>query len=265
MSSYLTAGEFAKLAGTTKRTVQFYDQKGVLRPTKTNSNGYRFYEESQILDYQMILLLTNFGLTLTEIKSFLQGRGNLSKLFENKKGKIEDQINNLQFVLTSLKKYLDNLKENGTMVSPTIKTLKPFAIYYIEKTGPYAKIEKYCQELAEKFANKGKEFTTLAIFESQTYLPKKSKIVIGALAKKGMQVKWQYKDEVKKMVFNPGKVVTHTHNGEAKLLSLFWKELEKYCRIHNIKPRKNEGDFEIYRKVNMDPSRQFFEIYIPIC
>jgi len=137
-------------------------------------------------------------------------------------------------------------------------------VYYIEKIGPYAKIADYCQELAGMFERYGKDFTTLAVFENPTYQPKRSKIRIGALAKKGMKVNEKYKDVVKHITFSPGKVISHTHNGSGSLLSLFWKELEKYCRLKKIKVRKDVPDFEIYRKVSNDPSKQFFEIYLPI-
>ena len=143
-------------------------------------------------------------------------------------------------------------------------TLSPFGVYYIEKVGSYAKIGNYCQEPAGMFEKKGNNFTTLAIFEDPTYQPKKSRIKIGVLAESGMEIKKEYKDIVKLLEFNPGKVITYTHNGSGSLLSLFWKELEKYCRLKNIKVRKNVPDFETYRTVNEDATKQFFEIYLPI-
>lgn len=264
MSNYITAGELAKLASTTKRTIHFYDEKGVLRPRKINSKKYRFYEEQQVLDYQMILLLSTLGVPLDEIKRYLKRDGKLPELFNTKKLLIQKQINELQFNLNNLNKFLTNLKANGTMVNPQIKTLSPFSVYYIEKVGSYAKIGQFCQELAGMFEKKGNNFTTLAIFEDPTYQPKKSRIKIGVLAESGMEIKREYKDIVQFLEFNPGKVITYTHNGSGSLLSLFWKELEKYCRLKSIRVRKNVPDFEIYRTVNEDVTRQFFEIYLPI-
>lgn len=264
MNNYITAGELAKLACTTKRTILFYDEKGVLKPSKVNSKGYRFYLERQVLDYQKILLLTTLGVRLDEIRFHLMKKGDFTQLFNDKKPQIRKEIEKLKFNLNSLEKFSNNISANGTMVKPEIRTLKPFDIYYIEKIGPYAKIADYCQELAGMFEKKGKDFVTLSIFENPTYQPKKSKIKIGALIKKGMEVNEGYKGIVKQMTFSPGKVITHTHNGSGSLLSLFWKELEKYCRLNKIKVRKNVPDFEIYRKVSEDPSKQFFEIYLPI-
>jgi len=264
MDNLITAGELAKLASTTKRTILYYDEKGVLKPAKVNSANYRFYVESQILDYQRILLLSTLGVSLGEMKKYLKKNGDLTHLFDDKKELIEKEIRLLEFNLKSLTKFQFNLKSNGTMVNPEAKVMPPFGVYYIEKEGSYAKIGQYCEELSKMFENKGNNFTTLAIFEEQGYRPKKSHIKIGALAAKGMKVKDTYKDIVKYMDFNSGKVLTYTHNGSASLLSLFWKELEKYCELNKIKIRKNVPDFEIYRKVNSDTTKQFFEIYLPI-
>lgn len=264
MDKYITAGELAKLAATTKRTIQFYDEKDVLKPTRINSKKYRLYKESQVLDYQMILLLTTLGVSLDEIKIYLRQRGKLPQLFNDKKTLIQKQIDELQFNLNNLNKFMSNLKANRTMVDPQIKTLTPFDIYYIEKIGSYSKIGEYCLELAGMFDDKGDNFTTLAIFEDPTYQPKKSRIKVAALASEKMVIKDEYKDAVKRVIFAPGKVITYTHNGSGSLLSLFWKELEKYCKLNNIAVRKDIPDFEIYKIVNEDITKQFFEIYLPI-
>ena len=150
------------------------------------------------------------------------------------------------------------------MIEPKIKVLEPFEVYYIEKIGSYVKIKDYCSELTSMFSNKGRRFTTLSIFEDPKYSPKRSRIKISVLAKPGMVVKKEFGDMVKKMKFNPGKVITYTHNGGGELLSLFWKELEKYCALHNITIRHDIPDFEIYRKTSGPPQKQYFEIYLPI-
>lgn len=263
-NTFLTAGELAKLAGTTKRTILWYDQLGILKPVKVSLEGYRYYTQSQVLDYQMVLLMTTLGISLGEIKACLTTNNTLGVLFLAKRGAIKQQIDTLTFNLKCLDGYMKNLGDTKTLVKPEIKTMAPFAVYYIEKVGAYVNIGGYCSELASMFARKGKNFTTLAIFESPTYQPKKSPIKIAALANKGLQVKPKYKDVVKHMRFDPGKVITYTHIGKGELLSLFWKELEKYCRLNRIIVRHDIPDFEIYRKVSNTPSKQVFEIYLPV-
>lgn len=263
MPNLISAGELAKLASTTKRTILFYDAKGVLKPELVNAARYRFYSQRQVLDYQMILLLSTLGVSLAEIKNYLGKRGRLPQLFNAKKTLIQAEINLLQFNLNNLNKFLTNLKNNQTLVNPQTKSLKPFGVYYLEKVGAYSQIDQYCRELLTMFKS-NKKLATLAIFEEPGYRPKKSKIKIGVVDNNHVAVKPEYKNLVKYLKFNPGKVLTYTHNGSGSLLSLFWKELEKYCRIKKIKIRKDIPDFEIYRQVNSDVTRQFFEIYLPI-
>jgi DNA-binding transcriptional MerR regulator len=265
MKLTLTPGELAKLAGTTKRTVLFYDQKGILKPTNIASNGYRSYENKQILEYQMILLLTTLGVSLEEIQKYLSYNGSLDTLFEGKKESIKKQIRWLSFNLTNLETYLSNLKANGTMVNPKKITMKPFEYYFIEKIGSYAKIKEYCEELANMFSTKGKSFTTLTVFSGQNYEPRSSHMKIGALVTPGVKIKKEYEAKIKKETYYPGKVLTYTHRGSANLLSLFWKELEKYAKLHTLPIRSTGSDFEIYRKVNShELTKQYFEIYLPI-
>ncbi|MFA6005722.1 MAG: MerR family transcriptional regulator [Patescibacteria group bacterium] len=264
MNNLITAGELARLAGTTKRTIHFYDEKGVLKPVKITKTKYRLYEEHQIIDYQLILLLSTLGVSLNEMKEYLKKRGNLFALFSEKRGLIEKEIESLGFNLRNLTKFQENLEANGTMVNPQLKVLPSFGVYYIERTGSYASIGKYCDELRGMFAEQGADFTTLAIFEEQGYKPKRSHIRIGALSTDGMRIMPEFRGTVKFYEFAPGKVLTYTHNGSGSLLSYFWKELEKFAGLNKLKPRTTCPDFEIYRKVSVNPSQQFFEIYLPI-
>ena len=47
MSQY-TTGEIAKACGVTVRTVQFYDQKGILIPSALSEGGRRLYSEEDL-------------------------------------------------------------------------------------------------------------------------------------------------------------------------------------------------------------------------
>lgn len=59
------------MSGVTSRTLRHYDQIGLLPPTWIASNGYRHYEEDDLLRLQQILLLRELGLGLAEIASVL--------------------------------------------------------------------------------------------------------------------------------------------------------------------------------------------------
>ncbi len=261
-SPLLSTGQFAKLACTTKRTIALYDTMCLLKPTKMEGT-YRYYKERQILDYQRIHLLTTIGISLKDIQLLLQKEKSISKLFEKKSSEILDEINLLKFNLESIYQITQNIKTTKTMVDPRIKSMKPFRVLYINKKGSYSRIGKYCDELLSKFENAQNNYTTMTIFLQQDYRPNESEMKICVIPKGNLVVKKEFKGIVKEEIFRPGKVISYVHRGSGDLLSLFWKELEKFCRLNKIKVR-NEPDFEIYHVVSKKPWEQRFEIFLPV-
>jgi MerR family transcriptional regulator, thiopeptide resistance regulator len=65
--------ELARLSGVTARTLRHYDAVGLLAPAYTGANGYRFYEQEQLLRLQEILLLRDMGMPLPAIAGVLDG------------------------------------------------------------------------------------------------------------------------------------------------------------------------------------------------
>ncbi|MCT3573550.1 MerR family transcriptional regulator [Levilactobacillus brevis] len=69
MSTY-TTGELAKHVGVSVRTIQYYDQRGLLTPM-TTAGGRREYTAQDIERLQLILVLKSMGLKLAVIKDIL--------------------------------------------------------------------------------------------------------------------------------------------------------------------------------------------------
>ncbi|THA40360.1 MerR family transcriptional regulator, partial [Streptomyces sp. A1136] len=63
--------EVARMSGVTSRTLRHYDEVGLLPPAWVGSNGYRYYEESELLRLQQILVMRELGLGLVEIGAVL--------------------------------------------------------------------------------------------------------------------------------------------------------------------------------------------------
>jgi DNA-binding transcriptional MerR regulator len=63
--------DVARMSGVTSRTLRHYDEIGLLPPAQVGSNGYRYYEEDDLLRLQQILVLRGLGLGLTEIAEIL--------------------------------------------------------------------------------------------------------------------------------------------------------------------------------------------------
>lgn len=71
MSEKYGIGEVAQKLQVSTRTLRYYDQKGLLKPTKAD-NGYRSYSESQIHQLQLIIYLKGLGFSLAKIRTLLQ-------------------------------------------------------------------------------------------------------------------------------------------------------------------------------------------------
>jgi len=67
MKKLYTAGELAKIAGVSSRTIRFYDEKGILNPCGYSEGAYRLYDEEAILRLQQILMFKYVGFSLEEI------------------------------------------------------------------------------------------------------------------------------------------------------------------------------------------------------
>src|SRR4051795_11331211 len=74
-----TVKQVAAMSGVSVRTLHFYDETGLLKPAYVGTNGYRFYEEPQLLTLQQILFYRELGLELKHIKQ-VWGRGELERV-----------------------------------------------------------------------------------------------------------------------------------------------------------------------------------------
>ena len=71
MSRY-TTGEIAKLCGVSVRTVQYYDTRGILRPSELSEGGRRLYSEEDVKKLKVICFLKELGLPLNSIGELLR-------------------------------------------------------------------------------------------------------------------------------------------------------------------------------------------------
>ncbi|MCJ7696350.1 MAG: MerR family transcriptional regulator [Anaerolineaceae bacterium] len=70
-----TVKQLSDIAGITRRTLHYYDQIGLLPPSKIAGNGYRLYSEQALLRLQQILFYRETGCSLMHIKNILDEPG----------------------------------------------------------------------------------------------------------------------------------------------------------------------------------------------
>jgi DNA-binding transcriptional MerR regulator len=69
----LKIGKFAKLAKTNLRTLRYYEELGLVTPSRRSKGGFRYYRPTDLARVEMIQFLQEMGLQLEEIGTSLQG------------------------------------------------------------------------------------------------------------------------------------------------------------------------------------------------
>lgn len=112
-------GKLAERAGTTTRTVRFYEEKGLITPCHRSSGGFRCYSEEQLVQLRMILSLKELGFDLVRIKDILKKRKN-----EGTAGNLAaDVLKDLHVKLDELNDQIRQLEGIREKVECTISTL----------------------------------------------------------------------------------------------------------------------------------------------
>jgi len=66
-----TVKQLSDLAGVTIRTLHYYDEIGLLKPSAYGDNGYRYYGDESLLGLQQILFYRQLDLPLDQIKQIM--------------------------------------------------------------------------------------------------------------------------------------------------------------------------------------------------
>lgn len=120
----LTSGEIAKYCKVSVRTIQFYDKIGLLKPSRVNKNGFRFYSEEDVFKLNCICLYKSLGFSLDEIKDIMyNNNSNLQKMLIDKRQELENEKIKLNKNLSKIIVAIETLEENGSLSSTTIKEL----------------------------------------------------------------------------------------------------------------------------------------------
>jgi DNA-binding transcriptional MerR regulator len=111
-----TVKQLAKMSGVTVRTLHFYDEVGLLKPASYGANGYRYYEQKQLLVLQQILFFRELGFELKQIHRVL-GRPDfdqLAALASHRQVLLKD-LNRARRLLQTIDKTIEHLKGKQKM------------------------------------------------------------------------------------------------------------------------------------------------------
>ena len=67
--------EVEAAVGVTKKNIRFYEEEGLITPSREPGNGYRSYSQADVERLRRIKLLRKLDVPLAEIREMLEGRG----------------------------------------------------------------------------------------------------------------------------------------------------------------------------------------------
>ena len=113
-----TVKQLAVMSGVTVRTLRFYDEMALLKPAYIKANGYRIYEEPQLLMLQQILFYRELGFELKRINEILSQR-KFEKIAALKSHRqvLEKNVTRIRTLIETIDKTISHLKGTKKMKS----------------------------------------------------------------------------------------------------------------------------------------------------
>ena len=119
-----TVGEMAKVLGVQPSTLRYYDKEGLLPFIERSEGGIRMFTQKDYEALKVIGCLKQSGLSIKEIKSFIEmaGKGDETieerlKLFQTRREAVKKQMDELKETLDMLNFkcwYYETAKKDGT-------------------------------------------------------------------------------------------------------------------------------------------------------
>ncbi|RGD73409.1 MerR family transcriptional regulator [Anaerofustis stercorihominis] len=157
----MTVKEVAELTGVSVRTLQYYDEIGVFKPTKVTEVGYRLYDDEALSTLQQILFFKELDFSLKDIK-FIMGNKDFDKLeiFKKQKELIKikrNRLNRLLGLLERLEKGEKDMSFKEFDLSEYISVLEKFKSEntdeVIKNWGSIENFDKFIEKVREDEIN----------------------------------------------------------------------------------------------------------------
>ena len=98
-----TVKQLSQLASITPRTLHYYDEIGLLKPSHVGENGYRYYAEDSLLRLQQILFYRELDMPLDDIKRIIQRQDfDVVSALESHKTQLRKRIDHLQRLIQTV-------------------------------------------------------------------------------------------------------------------------------------------------------------------
>lgn len=111
-------GEIAKLTGVTIRTLQYYDNIGLVPSEKEVSNGRRYYREFDLTRLQQVLFYKSLGLQIKDIKKLIIETAKpyqISSVLKKQRDILYHKLNDIKMNISFIDTSLISLEQNKSV------------------------------------------------------------------------------------------------------------------------------------------------------
>jgi DNA-binding transcriptional MerR regulator len=259
-------GEFSKITFLTVKTLRYYDEQDILKPSYRNEeNGYRFYNESDFDKAKLVQLLRSLEFSIAEIKDVLsnyKSSSDLSYFLEEKKMMIEAKIKEEKKLLSKINLLIKptGMEENGMNYKVTVKHIESVKVATIRYKGKYSDMGKYVGKIYRALKGNAKDEPFNLYYDDE--YKEEADIEVCVPTSKTIEHAEITVKELPKI-----KAICTTHIGSYDKINEAYKALMDYAEENNL--QMGIPSREIYKKgpgmiFKGNPKNYVTEIVIPI-
>ena len=160
-----TVKKLSELSGVSVRTLHYYEEEGLFIPAYYGANGYRYYEEKELLQLQQILFFKELGFTIKQIKKVV-GKNDFDQLLAlySHRESLQQEWEKIGQLLKTIDKTISHLKGEKKMKENEIfsgfnkKQQAEYERQIINHFGDQGKVHiEECMQNAKKWSKEDEE------------------------------------------------------------------------------------------------------------
>lgn len=145
MREIYTIGKLSKNTGVTVRTLDYYDEIGLIKPSSKTSGGHRLYSEDDVMRLERVLALKYMGFSLEQIKDILENStSNWQESIQQQLEMVRREQERLKILEQALLGVSYSIEFEGDVNWPII-----FSIIQLYQQDPEDVLEQYKEYLNE--------------------------------------------------------------------------------------------------------------------
>ncbi len=261
--SYLKINKFAEICRTTRRTVRFYEQKGLIKPAYIDPfTKYRYYTEEQARHFLRLRLLHDFHIPLNKLQEVVKSnkvKETLEEELKKFKEAMMEQQREYEYLIR-MKQFLYDEADIGKYLKEEIFGPHRLLCRLIKK-GAYDETYDYWQETKREAKKLGINFKNeyYMFYANRYYNPKDTDIEIGLICE-------ELPEKIKEISLPENiyfrempktKAITYTYKGPFGYFIILYQHLNEYVDAHDLTKSKISFDYYLGHQDNKKSKYDF--------